>query len=122
MFEGHMDVVTTGDPTGWTYDPFGAQIVDARMYGRGTNDTKGNLAAMLIAMKALKDSGVALSGSIVGGVLCDEEEMMSGVQHFIAQGHADSGHRRGDLRTPGWPGLHLSKRGCTGRVHHCPAA
>lgn len=90
MFEGHMDVVTPGDPSGWTYDPFGAQMVDARMYGRGTNDTKGNLAAMLIAMKALKNAGVALCGSIIGGVLCDEEGMMSGVQHFIDQGHADA--------------------------------
>ncbi len=90
MFEGHMDVVTTGDPAGWTYDPFGAQMVDGRMYGRGTNDTKGNLAAMLIAMKAIKDSGIALSGSIIGGVLCDEEGLMLGVQHFIDQGHADA--------------------------------
>ena len=90
MFEGHMDVVTAGDIASWTYDPFGAQIVDARMYGRGTNDTKGNLAAMLVAMKALKNSGVALSGSIIGGVLCDEEDLMLGVQHFIDQGHADA--------------------------------
>jgi succinyl-diaminopimelate desuccinylase len=44
---------------------------------------------MLIAMAALKASGVPLAGSIVGGVLCDEEGMMTGVQHFIAQGHAD---------------------------------
>jgi len=90
MFEGHMDVVTPGDPGGWTYDPFGAQIVDARMYGRGANDTKGNLAAMLIAMKALKNAGVALKGAVIGGVLCDEEGLMAGVQHFIAQGHADA--------------------------------
>jgi succinyl-diaminopimelate desuccinylase len=90
MFEGHTDVVTPGDPSDWNYDPFGAQIVGRRMYGRGTNDTKGNLAAMLIAMKALKRSGVALSGAAVGGVLCDEEDQMLGVRHFIGQGHADT--------------------------------
>lgn len=89
MFEGHTDVVTPGDLTRWQYDPFGAQIEKGRMFGRGTNDTKGNLAAMLVAMAALKASGVPLAGSIVGGVLCDEEGMMIGVQHFIAQGHAD---------------------------------
>ena len=89
MFEGHTDVVTPGDLTRWQYDPFGAQIKKGRMFGRGTNDTKGNLAAMLVAMAALKASGVPLAGSVVGGVLCDEEGMMTGVQHFIAQGHAD---------------------------------
>jgi len=89
MFEGHTDVVTPGDVSQWTYDPFGAQIVGRRMYGRGTNDTKGNLAAMLAAMTALKRSGVRLSGTIVGGVLCDEEDQMLGVQDFIRRGHAD---------------------------------
>lgn len=90
MFEGHTDVVTPGDPSAWRFDPFGAQIVDRRMYGRGTNDTKGNLAAMLIAMAAVKGSGVRLSGTIVGGVLCDEEDRMLGVRDFIARGHADT--------------------------------
>ncbi|MBC2743309.1 MAG: M20/M25/M40 family metallo-hydrolase [Desulfosarcina sp.] len=89
MFEGHTDVVTPGDLSRWQYDPFGAQIEKGRMFGRGTNDTKGNLAAMLVAMAAMKASGIPLAGSIVGGVLCDEEDMMTGVQHFIEQGHAD---------------------------------
>jgi succinyl-diaminopimelate desuccinylase len=90
LFEGHTDVVTHGDPSDWKYDPFGARIVGRRMYGRGTNDTKGNLAAMLIAMKALKRSGIPLSGTVIGGVLCDEEGEMLGVRHFIDQGHADT--------------------------------
>ncbi len=90
MFEGHTDVVTPGDVAAWNYDPFGAEITGRRMYGRGTNDTKGNLAAMLIAMKALKTSGVTLAGTIVGGVLCDEEDQMLGVRDFIKRGHADT--------------------------------
>jgi succinyl-diaminopimelate desuccinylase len=89
MFEGHTDVVTPGDVSGWTYDPFSAHIVGRRMYGRGTNDTKGNLAAMLVAMAALKRAGIPLAGSIVAGVLCDEEDQMLGVRHFIEKGHAD---------------------------------
>jgi succinyl-diaminopimelate desuccinylase len=89
MFEGHTDVVTPGEIATWNYDPFGAEIVDRRMYGRGTNDTKGNLAAMLIAMAALKKSGTKLAGTIIGGVLCDEEDQMLGVQDFIKRGHAD---------------------------------
>jgi succinyl-diaminopimelate desuccinylase len=89
MFEGHTDVVTPGDVSVWKYDPFGAEIVGRRMYGRGANDTKGNLAAMLIAMKALKASGVELAGAVIGGVLCDEEDQMLGVRDFIKRGHAD---------------------------------
>ena len=89
MFEGHTDVVTPGDVSVWQYDPFGAEIVGRRMYGRGTNDTKGNLAAMLIAMKALKNSAIELSGSVIAGVLCDEEDQMIGVIDFINKGHAD---------------------------------
>ena len=90
MFEGHTDVVTPGDNSAWRYDPFGAKIVGQRMYGRGTNDTKGNLAAMLIAMAALKRSGLKLGGTIIGGVLCDEEDQMLGVRNFIDRGHADA--------------------------------
>ena len=89
MFEGHTDVVTPGDTKLWNFDPFGAQIESGRMFGRGTNDTKGNLAAMLVAMNAVKSSGIPLTGSLIGGVLCDEEGMMVGVQDFIARGHAD---------------------------------
>ena len=90
MFEGHSDVVTPGDESVWQHDPFGAEIVGRRIYGRGTNDTKGNLAAMLIAMTAVKRSGIKLSGSIIGGVLCDEEDQMLGVRDFINRGHADT--------------------------------
>jgi succinyl-diaminopimelate desuccinylase len=89
MFEGHTDVVTPGDVSVWRYDPFGATIAEGRMFGRGTSDTKGNLAAMLIAMAALKRSGIKLAGTIIGGVLCDEEDQMLGVKDFIERGHAD---------------------------------
>ncbi len=89
MFEGHTDVVTPGDLSAWHYDPFGAEIVGQRMFGRGTNDTKGNLAAMLIAMAALHRSGIKLAGTVIGGVLCDEEDQMLGVLDFIDRGYAD---------------------------------
>ena len=89
LFEGHTDVVTPGDTAVWEYDPFWARIVDRKMYGRGAADTKGNLAAMLIAMDALKQSGVVRSGKMIGGVLCDEEDQMLGVRNFIERGHAD---------------------------------
>lgn len=49
----HLNVVPAGD--GWTQDPFGGEIVDGRIYGRGTTDDKGPTIAVLYAMKALKE-------------------------------------------------------------------
>lgn len=49
LFDGHMDTVPVTDPKEWTYDPFAAGIHDGKMYGRGTSDMKGALAAMAVA-------------------------------------------------------------------------
>ena len=49
LFDGHMDIVPVGDPSTWDHDPFAAEIVDGKMYGRGTSDMKGALSAMLAA-------------------------------------------------------------------------
>lgn len=54
----HIDVVPAGE--GWTYDPFGGEIVDGRIYGRGTQDDKGPVIQMLWAMKILKRLGLSL--------------------------------------------------------------
>ena len=54
----HLDVVPPGE--GWTYPPFGAEIHDNRLYGRGAVDDKGAVAA-LYAMKAVKDSGLPVN-------------------------------------------------------------
>lgn len=53
LFEGHTDVVTEGDKAAWGYDPFGAAIENGRMFGRGTNDTKGNLSAAIADVHAI---------------------------------------------------------------------
>lgn len=50
LLDGHMDVVPVPDPAAWQYDPFGAEIVNGRIYGRGTTDMKGGLSAMAVAM------------------------------------------------------------------------
>lgn len=88
LFEGHTDVVTPGEPSSWTVDPFGGDIVGDRVYGRGAADMKGGLAAMLHAARAVEQAG-PFPGTIVLAVLCDEEEMMIGVHDFVARGHAD---------------------------------
>ena len=88
MFEGHTDVVTEGDRSQWTHDPFGGDLVDGRIYGRGSCDMKAGLVAALGAVKAILRSGVRLRGNILLGALADEEGMMLGVKHFVRQGWA----------------------------------
>jgi succinyl-diaminopimelate desuccinylase len=88
LFEGHTDVVTAGDKKNWSYDPFGAAISNNRIYGRGSCDTKGNLAAAISAVKALKRSGDAFTGKIILCIPCDEEGMMIGIKEFIRRGWA----------------------------------
>ncbi|HWI49199.1 MAG TPA: M20 family metallopeptidase [Rummeliibacillus sp.] len=90
LFEGHTDVVTEGNSEAWTYDPFSAQIVDGRMYGRGTNDTKGNLACMITAVQSLLIDKEEFIGKIILCIPVDEEGLMLGIKHFIKQGWADS--------------------------------
>ncbi len=86
MFEGHSDVVTAGDKSQWTRDPFGAEIVDGKLYGRGSADMKSGVAAVIYATRAVQVAG-PFPGKILIGILCDEEEMMIGVKHFVAAGH-----------------------------------
>lgn len=86
LFEGHTDVVTEGDPGRWTRDPFGAEIVEGRLYGRGSADMKGGLAAMICAAEAVRARG-AFPGRIKVAALADEEGLMLGAKAFVAAGH-----------------------------------
>ena len=88
LFEGHTDVVTEGDEHAWTVEPFGAELRDGRIYGRGSADMKSGVAAMLFAADAVVRAG-SFPGRIVVAALVDEEGMMSGVRDFVARGHAE---------------------------------
>jgi acetylornithine deacetylase/succinyl-diaminopimelate desuccinylase-like protein len=77
---GHTDVVPIGD--GWTTDPFGGELVDGRIHGRGASDMKGGLAASLAAMAALRDAG--LRGPVELAALVDEEETGKGIRAYVA--------------------------------------
>ena len=73
LYNGHMDVVGIGDISAWHHHPFAAEIVDGVMYGRGTADMKGALAAMVYGAKALLDRDVRLRGELyLVGVVQDE--------------------------------------------------
>ncbi|RJK96444.1 M20 family metallopeptidase [Vallicoccus soli] len=80
-FEGHTDVVTEGDLSSWTVDPFGAEVRDGRLYGRGSADMKSGVAAMLYAVRALQEAG-PFPGRVAVCALVDEEGLMLGAKHF----------------------------------------
>jgi succinyl-diaminopimelate desuccinylase len=89
LFEAHTDVVTEGRAEDWGHPPFGAERVGGRIYGRGACDTKGNLAAAIMAVRAIKECGVPFPGRLVLCHPVDEEGMMAGIKAFIGRGHAE---------------------------------
>lgn len=67
----HGDVVAPGE--GWTRDPYGAEVVDGVMYGRGVAVSKSDFATYAYALKALEESGAALNGTVELHLTYDEE-------------------------------------------------
>ncbi|HEX4950742.1 MAG TPA: M20/M25/M40 family metallo-hydrolase [Blastocatellia bacterium] len=72
LLSGHIDTVPRGSAE-WSYDPFGATIEGNRLYGLGSNDMKGGIAAMLVAVEALRTAGVRLRGDVLVETIVDEE-------------------------------------------------
>ena len=89
LLEAHTDVATEGDAEDWEHPPFGAERVGDLIYGRGACDTKGNLAAAVVAVGAIKDSGLPFPGKLILCHPVDEEGMMAGIKAFIERGHAE---------------------------------
>jgi succinyl-diaminopimelate desuccinylase len=74
VFAGHTDVVPPGSTEAWTHPPFGATVVDGRLYGRGAEDMKGGVAASVAAVLAhLARHGPPRRGSIAFLITGDEE-------------------------------------------------
>jgi len=67
----HGDVVPPGE--GWTQDPYGGEIVDGRMYGRGVAVSKSDFATYVFALRAVMNSGLALDGVVELHCTYDEE-------------------------------------------------
>ncbi len=53
VFDAHMDTVEVGDREAWVHDPFGGEVIDGKLWGRGATDDKGSLAAFTVALAAL---------------------------------------------------------------------
>jgi succinyl-diaminopimelate desuccinylase len=72
-WNGHLDVVPAGDPSAWRHPPFGAEVVDGTLVGRGAADMKGAVASALGAVSAIRRSGVELAGRLDLHLVADEE-------------------------------------------------
>ena len=84
-FNGHFDVVPVGG--GWTVDPFGGEIRDGRLYGRGVSDQKAGIAASIFAVEALRRAGVRLRGTVEQSGSVDEESGgFAGVAYMAQKG------------------------------------
>jgi succinyl-diaminopimelate desuccinylase len=70
-FNGHYDVVPPG--SGWSVDPFGGELRDGRIYGRGTCDQKAGIAASIFAVEAIRQTNIQLNGTIEQSATPDEE-------------------------------------------------
>mgnify|MGYP001820550418 FL=1 len=87
LLNAHMDTVGV---EGMIHDPFGAEIRAGRLYGRGSQDMKGSIAAMMAAVKALVDAGTDLSGDLIFTAVADEEHGSIGTEDLVKHVSADA--------------------------------
>lgn len=78
---GHTDVVPVGE--GWSVAPADGVVRDGRLYGRGSADMRGDLAAAVVALSALRRARVELAGRVELAALVDEEETGKGVRAYL---------------------------------------
>ena len=77
MFEGHTDVVSEGDPSEWTHGPFSGEIVDNKLYGRGSCDMKAGLAINLLTVKTILKSKAEFKGIMKLCIVCERAMPMA---------------------------------------------
>jgi len=88
ILSGHLDVVPPGDPATWTTDPWGGEIREGQLYGRGACDMKGGVASILAAVRALGECGALgrLEGELMVVLVPSEEDGGQGTLAAIRAG------------------------------------
>lgn len=85
LFNGHIDTVPAGK--GWSFNPFGAEIKDGYMYGRGSTDMKAGIASSLMSFIEAKRDGADFNGEIIFTAVGDEEfHSLYGTKWLLAEG------------------------------------
>ena len=122
LLQGHVDVVTTVNQS-WRHKPFGGEIVDGYLWGRGALDMKGGVAMMVSAVLQAQGRGGA-PGDLVLAILADEEaggnqgakwlvdnhpELFTGIKHGIGESGGVAQHIGGQRF---YPIMVAEKRGC----------
>lgn len=87
ILNGHIDVVTIGPKEKWAIDPWGAEIKDGKIFGRGSTDMKGGIVAMIKAMEAILKTGIKLRGDVMLQSVVNEEHAGNGTLACIAKGY-----------------------------------
>jgi len=91
ILNGHYDVVPPGIVENWKHDPFGAEIEDNRIFGRGSSDMKGGIAAMVQALRIIHTSGIRLNGDVTVEIVPDEEATSMGTLACCQKGYNADG-------------------------------
>jgi len=92
LLNGHIDVVSSVPREAWRSDPNEPEVRDGKLYGRGSCDMKGGVAAMTFAAEVLAELGVRLAGDLVVCTVTDEESTGAGGLAAVAHGvRADAG-------------------------------
>lgn len=86
MFNGHIDVVPTGDAAAWVDPPFAAEVRGGSVYGRGTCDMKAGLIAGVYAQRAIQQAGVRLRGDLLLASVLGEEDGGLGTYATLQRG------------------------------------
>lgn len=112
ILNGHSDVVPIGNRERWNFDPFGGEIRDGKILGRGTSDMKTGLAGLLFVMGVLADEEIPLDGQIILTVVPDEE--VSGI--WGTKWLVESGTVTGDAaliaEPTGYFNCEIGQKGC----------
>lgn len=120
----HLDTVPPN--TGWSRDPFTAELADGRIYGLGSSDTKGAIAAVLVALSAVRprDVGILFSGDEENGTHCVraflDSEHLAGIERAIV---CEPTRRRAGVRHRGFRGYRArvpGQGGHSSRADHMP--
>lgn len=83
LLNGHIDTVP---PYNMTISPFSGEVIDGRLWGRGSNDMKGAVACMIVTLLALKRSGGIASGNAIVAAVVGEEENSDGTEKLVISG------------------------------------
>lgn len=96
---GHIDTVPVGEPKNWFVDPFGGEIRDGKIYGRGTVDMKAGVASCVAAIEAIREAGITLDGRVSLHAVVDEEAGGFGAMDAVKRGHLA---RNAIIAEPSW--------------------